>query len=510
MEVNNKVYRFANKKEQLKRVNGFVANFYLIYNLIMLLLLWFTFFRGERTLLFSLFITLILVANAGILLFVNRKNPYSTRLRYISLIALFLVGFLMGHAYADDFVRFLGVFPLVCCILYFDTKFSKIGAGVYAAAMVLLNIVQMGIERTVTGGDAILDQLYVTLCIFMLLVLICLITSIAYRFNHDTLHSMQQEQRKQKAIMDEVISVAGEVRRGTESVMNIVSDLNNSSEVVNGAMRNISDSTQNTAESIQTQTTMTQNIQDSIEKTIESSENMVRVAKHSGELNQQGIQVIEQLKQQSEVIAKTNSGVADSMRALQEQTNAVRSIADTIFSISSQTNLLALNASIESARAGEAGRGFAVVADEIRQLAEKTRQETESIATILGELTQNAEDAANAVSESIQATGAQDEMILRVSQNFEEMNSNVSQLITEIESIDGMLNNLSEANNRIVDNIMTLSATTEEVTASSSQAADMSIENLDHAENAKSELSNVLNVSHQLDKYMDAGSKESQ
>lgn len=108
------------------------------------------------------------------------------------------------------------------------------------------------------------------------------------------------------------------------------------------------------------------------------------------------------------------------MKALQERTEAVKSIADTIFSISSQTNLLALNASIESARAGEAGKGFAVVADEIRQLAEKTRSETESIAQILDELFKNAEDAATAVSCSIEATNAQDSMIAKASESFRE------------------------------------------------------------------------------------------
>ena len=247
---------------------------------------------------------------------------------------------------------------------------------------------------------------------------------------------------------------------------------------------------------------MTQSIQDSIAVTIESSENMVRVAQQSNELNQQNIMLMGDLKQQSQVIAETNGHVSDAMKSLQERTNAVKSIADTIFSISSQTNLLALNASIESARAGEAGRGFAVVADEIRQLAEKTRVETENIARILDELSANAKQASDAVERSVQAAGVQDQMIEQVSQSFDEMSQNVNGLISEIENIDTLLTNLSEANNQIVDNISNLSATTEEVTASSMQATEMTVENLDNAESAKNELSNVLNVSHQLDKYM--------
>ena len=48
----------------------------------------------------------------------------------------------------------------------------------------------------------------------------------------------------------------------------------------------------------------------------------------------------------------------------------------------------------------------------------------------------------------------------------------------------------------------TTEATTEEVTASSVQVADLSVENLNYAEQAKQKLDNVLAVSHELDKYI--------
>ena len=347
-----------------------------------------------------------------------------------------------------------------------------------------------------------LDHVCATLAIMLLMVLIYCTVSVAYRFNQDTIGSLGAKEAAQQKMVDDVIAVANQVRRGTENAMSIVTELNSSTEVVNGAMKDISDSTQSTAENIQTQTEMTQSIQDSIGMTLERSERMVEVAKQSGELNDRSARIMGELKQQSQVIAETNLEVVESMKELQERTGAVKSIADTIFAISSQTNLLALNASIESARAGEAGRGFAVVADEIRQLAEKTRQETENIARLLAELSDNAQAAAGAVERSVTAAGAQDEMIAQVSESFGGVNANVNELISDIGEIDHMLNSLSEANNQIVENIMHLSATTEEVTASSIQAADLSVQNLGNAENTKSLLDNVLGVSHQLDKYI--------
>ena len=246
---------------------------------------------------------------------------------------------------------------------------------------------------------------------------------------------------------------------------------------------------------------MTQSIQQSISQTLEYSQNMVQAAKESEQLNTESLKMMNSLKKQSAMIAETNAGVAASMKELRERTNAVRTIADTIFAISNQTNLLALNASIESARAGEAGRGFAVVADEIRQLAEKTRKETENIAGILNELSDDAEKVSVTVSRSIQAASAQDGMIEQASQGFDQINQNVKQLILSIGDIDGMLNQLSESNNRIVDDISHLSATTQEVTASSVQASELSMQNLQNAETTKNLLNQVLDVSQQLEQY---------
>lgn len=88
------------------------------------------------------------------------------------------------------------------------------------------------------------------------------------------------------------------------------------------------------------------------------------------------------------------------------------------------------------------------------------------------------------------------------SKAYDHIKKNVNELIADIAGIDKMLNGLSEANNQIVDNIVHLSATSEEVTASSDQSAELSNHNLVKAENTKQMLNQVLQVSYQIDQYL--------
>ena len=494
-------FKYADQEEQLKRANRFLVTGYFVFYVILLAIMWSCYFVGIRSMGLTMLVTAIVVGSALVIFLVSRKNPASAKLKMVAMPLLIWICYVTGFAFSQGFIQLLGVFPLLGCILFFDKKFAKISGIAYAGMEILVTVTKIAQHKNLEG-DSVLNQIFVMIICMVLLILLYSVTKIAEQFNQDTLGEVHEKNAKMQTMLDDVIGVAAEVRKGTESAMDIVNDLNGSSEVVNGAMKNISESTLSTAENIQTQTTMTANIQQSIEDTLTSSETMVEIAKHSGQINQQSMEVMNRLKEQSQVISNTNQDVAKAMEALQAKTEEVRNIADTILGISSQTNLLALNASIESARAGEAGKGFAVVADEIRQLAERTKQETEEISKISDDLTENATRAANAVSQSVSATDAQDVMITEASDSFEAMNENVTELITHIENIDDRLSRLSEANNQIVDNITNLSATTEEVTASSNQAAELSNANMENAENAKSRLSGVLDVSHQLDKYL--------
>lgn len=495
-----KVFLYADKEEQLKKSNRFLVITYTIFYMFVSSIVLISAFRGLRTVGFTttLLAIITLILAATITTFIKNKKDIKTK--YIASIGLLFVTFLIGFAYDNYYLRIMAAIPLIGNIVSFDRRFSMITGLATSSLNIVITSIKVFVTQIFKGEDAV-ENWCATLAICALSLLVYFTVNIMIRYNEDTMGSLEEEKSTQQNMLEDILKIAEEVQNGTASAMDIVNLLNDSTEVVNSSMKNISESNQSTAENIQTQTIMTNNIQTSIDLTLERSENMLQVANESEALNAKNVELMKHLKQHSNVISEINLNVAESMKKLGESTSAVKSITDTILTISNQTNLLALNASIESARAGEAGKGFAVVAEEIRKLAEMTRKETDSIEVILSDLIKEADQVAVKVNSSVSATHTQDELMIQVSESFENMNLNVSKLNSDIKTIDKMINNLSEANNQIVDNIMQLSATTEEVTASSVQAEEISGKNLENAEHAKEILNKILNVSYQLEKY---------
>lgn len=499
--MGNEKFSYADRNAQFRKVNRFLVIGVLVFGFVTTAIVIGSFINGHRTLGYLLTLAALLVADNVVNFTIYKKAPDSKKIRYCVLVEIFIIGTMLSSVYNTDYMSFMALIPFIGGILYFDVKYSAIAAVMFSVMNFTVVLVRSFVLHQLSSGDTT-NKLTACLVIMVMMFIVTYTTLVGRKFNKDSLNQLKKEGETQKQMLDEVMEIAGQVRQGTENAMNLVDALKESAETVRHSVGDISESTNLTAENIQTQTMMTQNIQENIESTVVRSEHMVKVASRSNELNSHNVEMVRELKKQADVLASTNVQVAESMRLLQENVSNVKSITETIFSISSQTNLLALNASIESARAGEAGRGFAVVADQIRELSVKTRTETENIARILEELTQNAIQTAAAVEKSVEVSNEQDRMITNVADQFDEMNQNVSELVSDISEIDSMLESLSMANNQIVDNIMQLSATTEEVTAAAQQSNDITEKNFADSVEAQKLLAGVVEVSYRMDKYI--------
>jgi len=118
------------------------------------------------------------------------------------------------------------------------------------------------------------------------------------------------------------------------------------------------------------------------QKAKQVSDSVQQVAQSS----QNGTKSIADVSKGMENISQQMDAIASSMVRLSEQNQAIGQIIASVEDLATQSNLLAVNASIEAAKAGEHGKGFSVVAQEVKSLAEQSRQATNQVRTILGDI----------------------------------------------------------------------------------------------------------------------------
>ncbi|WCL49244.1 methyl-accepting chemotaxis protein [Leptospira sp. GIMC2001] len=156
----------------------------------------------------------------------------------------------------------------------------------------------------------------------------------------------------------------------------------------------------------------------------------------------------------------------------------IRMTVSIVEEISDQINLLSLNASIEAARAGEYGRGFAVVAGEVSRLADKTRENIDSIKQVV-------KDSQRASKESLDA--------------MKQIQETMLSSMNDLKNISEDIQKIAKGSTKSSINVQDLKITVEELSSNANIISSNIVDQWKMSEEINSSLSDITEINSKID-----------
>ena len=173
--------------------------------------------------------------------------------------------------------------------------------------------------------------------------------------------------------------LSSRVREGAQSISS------STSEILAAVSQHTVSASQQSAAINETSTTM-EELRTAAEQTARKAKEVAEQAQASAKVSEEGTEAVDAITRAMEETRDRVGAMAKDILLLSEQSQQIGEITATVNDLADQSNILALNASIEAAKAGEHGKGFAVVAAEVRNLAEQSKQATDQVRAILGDI----------------------------------------------------------------------------------------------------------------------------
>lgn len=438
----------------------------------------------------------LLVAILDIILFLVLYKSFGEKYKYKYVVTLSMVVLFILNIYSPaDKNMYIFMYTIILIVMiYGEANTVRIGCFIANFCLVTSGIIEL--RRGNITGRELVTELVFSVIACTIAVIVC---KQQRRQTTETLDTIKEHAEDIKETSETIVNLAEQLNIKFEEANEVSSRLNEAMQATNTSVNEIVEGTKNTAEAIENQTTNTAVIQERIQSVGEEATNIDDVSSRVEDSVNEGVDLINQLKNQAEEVAKINIETSTTTQALNDSIQDVQAITETILGISSQTNLLALNASIEAARAGEAGKGFAVVADEIRALSESTREATEEISRIIERLTNDAKSASSAMSKSAEYATKQNDLIEETGTKLDAIKSGTDELREGVVQVKGSVDEVISANSQIMDNITNLSATSEEVAAAADTVGSVSDDAMDALRNMNETLDVINKIAREME-----------
>ena len=271
------------------------------------------------------------------------------------------------------------------------------------------------------------------------------------------------------SLIGNIKGVSEDITHAAENLAATSEETSASASEVSRTVEDIARGAQDQAEDAEKGAMIARQLSDRFKELTENTDRMQTSAQEVEAANQDGMQAIQGLQEKSLLTDKANDEIGSVIDELNNKTQDIGAILDTISSISEQTNLLALNASIEAARAGEHGRGFAVVAEEIRKLAEESAGATDKIRDIVVNIQSDSEKTVESMGNVRRISEEQSAAVHEVNDSFSSISTSIEGIAHHIQSIVGNVRVLNDDKEEIVSAIENISAVSEQTAAASEE-----------------------------------------
>jgi methyl-accepting chemotaxis protein len=330
------------------------------------------------------------------------------------------------------------------------------------------------LQRIEAGKSTVLNSL---LAFFSVVLLILYIFAAFYRAVVNSINAVARSSQQLAdgdltatltlSARDEMSAIAVSFNNMSESFRKIVSQVLASSGHVATAAEELSAITSETNDGISRQQLETDQVATAINEMSATVQEVASSAQGAAGASHEAInearageRVVSHTIKQINLLAESLNASANTIRALEADSESIGTVVDVIRGIAEQTNLLALNAAIEAARAGEQGRGFAVVADEVRNLASKTQSSTKEIQVIIEKLQGAARRAAEEMNKSSEQANQSVEAAAEAGGSLQKITAavnTISDMNTHIASAAEEQSAVAEEINRNIVNISQIS-----------------------------------------------------
>lgn len=397
--------------------------------------------------------------------YLNYKRYFTKAIMYIVVVNTSLLSFIMMYGVKHITAYITVYYCLILISLYQDWKPIVISGFV---GLVYTNFFFQTYQEQMFPNCNFSSLLNFNIYLFLMTAILVFQS----RFSENLRAQLEKNQKEILEGKKNTEIILDNVKESVEVLKSFSSSLKENVNISGEISLDVKTSFDEIAVAIEEQTTGVSEISTSIQSSgegiksvIKASEIMNNVSLETINVIKTGTNVITELKGNMGSISKNIRETSLLTEELDKQTKSIGSILSAINDITEQTNLLALNASIEAARAGEHGRGFTVVAEEVRKLAEDSRQFTEKIEYILGDIQSKTEALLRQVATAQTAVGSgssSTEKMYSIINNIYEKAEKVS---SEAEQVNHMTESVERFSRQVAERAAAVAAVTEENSA---------------------------------------------